>query len=271
MPRSKYNHALRNERQRTCWIRFSLPPDEDWPTWPTSYDDRYLGPLAGAAGCQDAIVGRQVDNPREAVFVIFWESAEALRTFQETPASRELLQGLGCGNESIVRLRYMTGGTMQSLLPGRVTLNIFTIPYTGTPNYDEWCDTILSPFCGFMPKGGGAPGRPQIFRFPTCAWEEDDQQVQPTTEGIEQKQATFYLFYCWQGSDTSMKEEISANDPESKNLWAERVARASPPVESWVQERWHIRYQPCEIDPEEKDNEDLADFVSTRYLQPRGK
>ncbi|KAI1119689.1 hypothetical protein F5Y10DRAFT_169685 [Nemania abortiva] len=260
----------REECQRVCWIRFSLPPDEDWPTWPTSYADKYRGPLTDVTGCQEVLVGRQVDSPEEAVFVIFWESTEVLQAFQKTPANGELLRGLGYENESIVKLRYTHGGTMQSLLPGRVTLNILTIPYTGVPDYEAWRVAILDAFTAFMPKGSGTPGRPQIFRFPTCAWADDEQEVRPTPGGIGRKQAAFYFFYCWQGVDTSIKEEeISANDPESYGLWAERVARASPPVEGWVQERWHIRREPYEFGPGEEDDEDVAEYVSTRYLQPR--
>lgn len=68
------------QRQRTSWTKFYLPREQDWPTWapPTTAgsipkDDAprsSLGPLAGAAGCVKVWLGRQVEDPEQAVFVV---------------------------------------------------------------------------------------------------------------------------------------------------------------------------------------------------------
>ncbi|KAI1424012.1 hypothetical protein F5Y12DRAFT_754291 [Xylaria sp. FL1777] len=254
---------LQKERQRISWTRFKLPQEQNWPEWPTSYPNRYRGPFTDVAGCQQLCLGRQVDYPDEAVFIVFWESADALNDFQHSPACGEFLQGLGCENESLLSLQYAKGLTMESALPGRVTLNILTIPYTGVPDRETWRDAILSAFKGFMPKGGGTPNSPQIFRWSTYAWVDDEQQKQPTpADTAGQRQATCYQFYCWIGAGTTVnEEEVSAKDPESYGLWAERMARAMPPVEAWVQERWHIKREPIDIDPEEEDDEYYRNYV----------
>ncbi|KAI1358577.1 hypothetical protein F5Y08DRAFT_321529 [Xylaria arbuscula] len=264
MPRNAFNRTLQRKRHRICWIRFSLPPDQVWPTWPTQYPDKYRGPLTGASGCQQVLLGRQIDNPETAVFITLWESDEALETFRQTSASGELLRGLGHEDGSVVKLRYCASGTLEYSFHGPVTLNIFTIPYTDIADYDAWRDTICGAFGGFVPTR--VINHPPIFRVSHCYWVDEQQEVQSMTEEVRQKQASFYQFYCWDllnpwyDDDASTREEeFSANDPESYAKWTERVTKASPPVEGWVQERWHITPEPYE--EESLDEEEYAEQI----------
>lgn len=77
MARSKKTEVeLRLERQRTTWTRFHLLRGQDWPTWsttagnPNDADRSYLGPLAGVTGCLKVWLGRKVEDPEQAVFVV---------------------------------------------------------------------------------------------------------------------------------------------------------------------------------------------------------
>ncbi|TRX89682.1 hypothetical protein FHL15_009432 [Xylaria flabelliformis] len=268
MARRGEPRRLRQGERRTSWTRFYLPPGQDWPEWPTDYPDRYLGPLADVADRNYVYLGRQVDDPTKAVFIVFWESADELSYFQHTPACGEFLRGLGCENKSLLSLQYDTGAFFEGHLLGRVTLNILTIPYTGVPDRKTWSNSIQHAFQGFMPKGGGKPGIPHIFRWKTSAWVDDGHQEQSAPVEIGPRHATYYLFYCWVGQTTSaVEEEISAKDPESHGLWAARVARVMPPVEAWEQERWDIKRAPLNTDPASGDDGDEdMDFVDDLEL-----
>ncbi|KAI0549664.1 hypothetical protein F4679DRAFT_546084 [Xylaria curta] len=266
MPRGHEPRRVRQRERRTSWTRFYLPHGQDWPEWPTDYPDRYLGPLAHVANPLYVYLGRQVDDPTKAVFIVFWESADDLNNFQHTPACGEFLRGLGCENESLLSLQWDTGSSLEDNLLSRVTLNIFTIPYTGVPDRKTWSNAIRNAFQGFMPKGG--EGVPHIFRWITAAWVDDGHEEQPTPAESSPRQATYYLFYCWVGHNTSVvHEEISAKDPESHGLWAARVAKATPPIGAWDQERWDIKQTPLNTDPVSGDDGDEdMDFVDDLEL-----
>ncbi|KAI0906351.1 hypothetical protein F4823DRAFT_607539 [Ustulina deusta] len=42
----KSKRTLQKERQPISWTRFYLLHGQDWLEWPTSYPNRYRGPLA---------------------------------------------------------------------------------------------------------------------------------------------------------------------------------------------------------------------------------
>ncbi|KAI1755070.1 hypothetical protein F4782DRAFT_527799 [Xylaria castorea] len=249
MSRRVEPRRVRRAQRRTSWTRFNLPHGQDWPEWPTSYSDRYLGPLANVASC-DLGVNRR------------------LKQLSEHSCLRRVLRGLGCENESLLSLQWDSGSSLEDNLLGRVTLNILTIPYTGVSDRKTWSNAIQNAFQGFMPKGGGKPGTPRIFCWKTSAWVDDGHLEQPTPAEIGPRQAAYYLFYCWVGHMTSaVQEEVSAKDPESHGLWAARVAKAMPPVEAWEQERWDIERAPLNYDPVSGDegDEDM-DFVDDLEL-----
>jgi hypothetical protein len=52
------------------WTRFHLPKVQEWPTWPVTHEDVHVGPLAGVKGIRKVSVGRIVENPEQAAYVI---------------------------------------------------------------------------------------------------------------------------------------------------------------------------------------------------------
>ena len=51
------------------WTRFYLPLDQEWPTWPT-YEDMHVGPLTDVKDVGEVLLGRVVDNPEQAAYII---------------------------------------------------------------------------------------------------------------------------------------------------------------------------------------------------------
>ncbi|KAK4209918.1 hypothetical protein QBC37DRAFT_429632 [Rhypophila decipiens] len=77
MARTKTTNRL-NKPGPITWTRFHQPPEREWPpAWPFSgtgsADDLHLGPLAGVTGVEHAWIGRMVDSPEEAVYIVQWE------------------------------------------------------------------------------------------------------------------------------------------------------------------------------------------------------
>ncbi len=62
--------AMRPTQQRTTWTRFRLARGQDWPIWSTAYSDTYLGPLADVAGREKVRLGRMVEDPEQAAFIV---------------------------------------------------------------------------------------------------------------------------------------------------------------------------------------------------------
>lgn len=55
----------------TSWTRFHLPREQEWPTWSAGQaGGGHYGPLKGVKGCFMASLGRKVDDPEEAVYII---------------------------------------------------------------------------------------------------------------------------------------------------------------------------------------------------------
>ncbi|KAI1426994.1 hypothetical protein F5Y12DRAFT_739436 [Xylaria sp. FL1777] len=281
MARVKYDaRTLRMQRARITWTRFRLPRDQAWPKWSEAYPDTYLGPLANAPGCKKVSLGTKVEIPEQAAFIIHWESADALEAFRHSPLCGEFLQSLGRddddADESLLSLQYASGFWIDAVhdeLSGRITLNRFKIPFIGAPDRRSWLNTILTAFGsttrfgsprGFMPKGCEDLRGPPAVQYKAFAW-VDDGQEQTTIANTSPNMAICFLFWRWncQGASTE-REEASVKEPGAHELWAETVAKAMPPVETWEQERWDIEIAPCYIrrvddEEEEEEEEDTSD------------
>jgi len=84
------------EKEVMTWTRFHLPVDQEWPTWRDAKhaDDVHRGPLAGLEGVLQAWLGRMVDDPEQAVYIVRWKTQEDLESFQSSPSCTEFLQSL---------------------------------------------------------------------------------------------------------------------------------------------------------------------------------
>lgn len=69
MARTKQT-AKRHEKALITWTRFHLPREQEWPMWSVGYDDFHVGPLEGVQGWRKALLGRMVDNPEQAAYII---------------------------------------------------------------------------------------------------------------------------------------------------------------------------------------------------------
>jgi len=99
------------------WTRFHLPQEQEWPMWSVNHDDVHAGPLVDVQGCRKLSLGRMVDNPEQAVYIIGeccylnwarlhvskltllsncleWVTLDDLKNFQSSPACAEFLQNL---------------------------------------------------------------------------------------------------------------------------------------------------------------------------------
>ncbi|KAI0490349.1 hypothetical protein F4859DRAFT_6083 [Xylaria cf. heliscus] len=263
----KTQQQLRQERTRTTWTRFRLRRGQDWPTWSTAYSNTYLGPLAGVAGCKKVRLGRKVEDPEQAALIVFWESADALNDFQQSSACGEFLRGLGCEDESSSRLLslqwdggFCLGDELRrgDDLHGRVTLTILAIPYTGVADRKSWRRALLEAFGAFLPMGCEHLRPPPPFRRMAYTWVDNDQQGQPTAMETDGSKAICYLLFRWNGNGAGPElEEASATAPGAYERWAETVAKVTPHIESWEQERWDIEAAPCHLEPDYSDDEEV--------------
>ncbi|KAI0401786.1 hypothetical protein F4802DRAFT_600630 [Xylaria palmicola] len=146
---ARVKDALGKSRKATrhTWTRFQLPLGQGWPIWPRNYADKYHGPLKDVAGVGRTSLGRMVEDPEQAVFVIpvaGWESTEALAAFRLSALCGSFLGSLGRSeddddDDALLTFRWDYGFLMHKIsdkLFGRVTLNILRIPFTGAPDYD---------------------------------------------------------------------------------------------------------------------------------------
>lgn len=69
MARTKQTAKLYGEGIVT-WTRFHLPPGQEWPTWSVTLADVHVGPLADVEGVWKASLGRMVETPAQAAYII---------------------------------------------------------------------------------------------------------------------------------------------------------------------------------------------------------
>jgi hypothetical protein len=57
-------------RRVTTWTRFHLPREQEWPTWTVAHEDVHVGPLLDAGGWMKVWLGRMVEDPEQAAYII---------------------------------------------------------------------------------------------------------------------------------------------------------------------------------------------------------
>ncbi|GAW12856.1 hypothetical protein ANO14919_022270 [Xylariales sp. No.14919] len=273
------------------WTRFYLPRHQEWPRWPANHADVHVGPLADVQGLLKASLGRMVENPEQAAYIIVWRTLDDLKNFQSSSACVEFLQGLpendnmqapivsGLGNESSASAppsrfltlehvnHYPTAG-----LEGRVTITAFLIPHKDESMKRVWYKQVSDVFRGFLPRGSEFIRSHRHFRWQyLTVWfwvRTEDHWVEKTLGKLENNnqddengRTVICEFRLWPRSYnvTPEHEESSAKDPLARESWAQALANVMPPVTAWEQERWDIQGIPRFYPPEEIDPEDLAE------------
>lgn len=191
-----------------------------------------------------------------------WESTELLEAFESSSACEELLRDLKHKRESLkplFDLQYDGGFNLHEALHGRVTLTILSIRNeSDEPGIVTLNDIPTKAFASFIPEGCEDIEGPPIFTRKAYTWSAREQQ-QETPAMNAPRQALFYLFYRWNGNrGTPEREEASARNSEAQKSWAAAVAKVTPPVIAWEQQRWQIKTAPCY--PEYIDEEELAGY-----------
>lgn len=69
MARTKQT-AKHFDKRLVTWTRFHLPREQEWPTWSVDHADVHVGPLAGVEGRWKVSLGRMVEKPEQAVYII---------------------------------------------------------------------------------------------------------------------------------------------------------------------------------------------------------
>ncbi|KAL2872834.1 uncharacterized protein BJX67DRAFT_340528 [Aspergillus lucknowensis] len=309
MARTKQT-AKRYGKRLITWTRFHLPREQEWPTWSVDHPDIHVGPLAGAKGLWKASLGRMVDNPEQAAYIIEWFSLDDLKDFQSSPACAEFLRNLPKDNNDNPQISINSDSTLQHAdassrflilkhatervtpkVEGRVTFTTFLVPRNVDDVYGMYNNTFDRVFRTFNP-------RDSEFRF-SAVWfwvlaedewveekfgklestqEEDDN----TNNNNNQGRTLFCNFFLWQRRlrVDPEHEEPSAADPEAREAWNQAVAQAMPPATAWKQERWDIRELPRfyplepefdpELSPEELEYERERKRLLREYLQLHG-
>ncbi|KAK3393389.1 hypothetical protein B0H63DRAFT_406578 [Podospora didyma] len=93
MARTKQK-ARRTHKPLTTWTRFQMPREQEWPVWSVDHADVHVGPLADVEGWRKVSLGRMVDNPERAAYIIDWVALDDLKNFQSSPACAEFLKNL---------------------------------------------------------------------------------------------------------------------------------------------------------------------------------
>lgn len=58
------------QKPLTTWTKFHLPRDQEWPAWSADHEDVHIGPLKGVEGWRTASLGRMIDDPEQAAYII---------------------------------------------------------------------------------------------------------------------------------------------------------------------------------------------------------
>ncbi|KAI0400398.1 hypothetical protein F4802DRAFT_619866 [Xylaria palmicola] len=298
MARTKQT-AKRIDKPLTSWTRFHLPRDQEWPTWSVHYDDVHVGPLEGVEGWRTASLGRMVDNPEQAAYIIQWVDLDAVKNFLSSPVCAEFLRNLPEQGDSQAPVE--SGSALENLaltdaspssalatsrflifecvthavtaeVEGLVTLTAFLVPRKIDSVLLMWKEKFESVFAGFRPPGYELITRHPRFMFRFAAvwlwvrsedgWVETKFGKQEQMQDDDQGRTIICHFHLWRRDcgATPELEEASAADPQSRESWNRAVARVMPPVTSWVlQERWDIQAVPRPPEPE-FDPEELSEY-----------
>ncbi|KAK3689189.1 hypothetical protein B0T22DRAFT_440681 [Podospora appendiculata] len=210
----------------------------------------------------DRRIGRRLTLRQKPI----WDSAEALKDFQQSPICGEFLRSLGFDDNEASRgpllvsfqwdCGFCMGDKIEFLddLWGRITLIKLHIPYDAGAAADReaFRDTLRNAyndtFGGWMPPGCKDLAGPPAIQFHAYAYVDDDDDDGPgqQEEATDSRRVTVcYVFFRWNvNGASSEREEASFREPGAHEIWAGRVAMAMPPVETWEQERWDIEVAP---------------------------
>ncbi|KAK2009895.1 hypothetical protein LZ32DRAFT_649529 [Colletotrichum eremochloae] len=176
--------ARRSVKPLTSWTRFRLPREQEWPTWSVDHAHAggHYGPLKGVKGCLKAWLGRMVDDPEQAVYIIDWTNLEALKNFQSSPACAEFLQGLPESNDDsqvsvesgsapreitsddtsssstpaasrFLVFQHVTPAVTPDVEEGRVIVTAFLVPRKVDSVSSMWKEDFEQVFSCFVPRG----------------------------------------------------------------------------------------------------------------------
>ncbi|KAI0383312.1 hypothetical protein F5Y04DRAFT_32606 [Hypomontagnella monticulosa] len=274
------------------WTRFYLPLDQEWPTWPT-YEDMHVGPLTDVKDVGEVLLGRVVDNPEQAAYIIHWYDVDGLKNFQSSPACTEFLQNLPkydnsqASIESGSALGYLSLGDASSSsspppsrfltldyttraptseIEGRVTFTAFMVPRKDNHEKWTWHEKVKNVFLRYLPLRRIYTGLP-LTSLTVWFWvlAEDDwveekfgklEQAQEDAQEGAQGRTILCQFRLWPGlgKSTPTHEDVLATDPEVRESWNQAMAEVMPPVTAWAQERWDIRPVPDFFPPYEPED-----------------
>ncbi|KAH9900377.1 hypothetical protein F4778DRAFT_771242 [Xylariomycetidae sp. FL2044] len=278
--------ARRSVKPLTTWTRFYLPRGQEWPLWSVDHDDVHVGPLESVAGFQGASLGRMVDNPEQAAYIIQWENMKAVRDFQcspHGPSSAFVESGSTLANLTLTDASPSTAPSrflifehltqaVTSEVEGRMTLTAFLIPRQVDDVYEMWSERFESVFAVFMPHGfyESITDHPMfIDRFAAVwfrtlsedNWVEEKFGKLEQTSSDDQGRTVFCQFHLWprDWGITPEKEAAAAADPKWRESWDQAIAEVMPPATSWVQERWDVQDVPQPPEPE-LDPEELSEY-----------
>ncbi|KAK0742158.1 hypothetical protein B0T21DRAFT_282270 [Apiosordaria backusii] len=184
MARTKQT-ARKRERSVVTWTRFHLPKEQEWPTWAVAHEDVHVGPLADIGGAWKVWLGRMMENPEQAAYIIKWRDLENLKKFQSSAACAEFLQNLPENDSLQVSIENSTSA-LSSLtvedasssssppapassrflilqestqrpaadVEGRVTFNAFLVPRKpGDDPTQSAYQGLRGQLCNFQPRG----------------------------------------------------------------------------------------------------------------------
>ncbi|VBB82072.1 Putative protein of unknown function [Podospora comata] len=164
------------------WTRFHLPVEREWPTWAVDHKNVHFGPLEDLTGVRKGWLGRMVEDPEQAAYIIEWEDLEHLKQFWSSPACAAFLQNLpenghssqlsrdGSSSEqssssvenalssSSPASRFLTlresTQRPKSDVEGRVTFNAFLVPHKqGHETTWNAYHALRDELCSFQPRG----------------------------------------------------------------------------------------------------------------------
>ncbi|KAK2028035.1 hypothetical protein LX32DRAFT_640424 [Colletotrichum zoysiae] len=280
--------AKESVERLTSWTRFYLPREQEWPTWSADQaGGGHYGPLEGVKGVFMASLGRKVDDPEQAVYIIEWTTMEALENFQSSPACSEFLRSLPENNDdsqvavesgSVLRKMTLADASSSSapaasrflvfdpvtsaLTPrvdeGRVIVTSFLVPHKVDNVSRIWSEHFLQPFRYFVPRGFEPVVETGSFltKF-SHTWFgvlSEDRWVEDKFGKLDDGQGrtiiSHFHLWPWKRGATPEMEAASAADPEAREAWNRVIAQVMPPATAWVQERWEIRFFPPPPEPE---------------------
>ncbi|CAH0056958.1 unnamed protein product [Clonostachys solani] len=254
------------------WTRFHLPQGQEWPTWSAVHEDMHVGPLADVRGIQRISLGRTVEEPQKAAYVIAWGTVEDLEKFQDSSACVEFLRDLTLNDDSkdpgseddapTVASRFLTlehvNGIPTGELEGRITFTAYNILGKEDDDATVWKQyhEVNNALGSFFPPGSDYLVLHRQFRWRYLIiwfWVlGEDQWVEAKFGKRPQNDGQGRTIICdvrlWPSTglsgDPAPESEGAVANPAAREAWNQAVSNVMPPVTAWVQERWDVRKVP---------------------------